>query len=723
MKSKFTLILLTGMIILSGIYNHVLATKHIIQVSNFSFTPSSLPNVTLGDTIRWQWVSGFHTTTSTTIPAGAQSWDALISSSNTFYEYKPAVAGTFHYKCTPHASMGMTGSFVVTGVVQLPDLVIQNPLANPISVSAGSTTLTSCNVSNTGSGAAGSSTLRYYLSSNSSYDITDVLLGSVAVGSIPAGSSSLQSLSVTIPANIPSGNWYLLFYADAANGVSESNENNNTELVQLTIVPQGNSLAGIVAYENISSSPIPNVTVSLRNSQNVIIATSVTNGNGFYSFTGIPDGSYTINATTTTPWGGVNADDALTALRHFVGISYLSGLKLIAANVDGNSFVNSLDALAIARRFVGLVNSFPAGDWYLQSPVVSLVGDGSLTQNIKAICMGDCNGSNPGNSLKPSPSITQSHSNTQMVRPAQQLLIPVKMNQYVSLGSLSLVLHYPQQSVEIQKIIASGNCNNMIYNILPGEIRIAAYSLVPMEINRNEALIWIDARILKDVPEGKEISLALDENSALGDVDGNTFESIDFSLPQLKVTTGAVKHIITQVNMSFSPQALTGVLAGDTIEWVWTSGFHTTTSGNIPNGATAWDAVLSSSSPTYTYLPLKEGTYNYVCTPHASFGMTGSFTVSGSVGIPETGSLISDISISPNPVRDVCRISFSSEINSAVQLKVFNLTGQEVMNEFVDPNRGNHEILVDFSSLKPGCYLIQAINEGKILAETKVINN
>ena len=90
------------------------SVKHTILVGNFYFNPSSLPDVTLGDTIRWQWVQGTHTTTSTTIPGGAASWDEPISSSNTSYEYKPTVEGTYNYVCTPHASMGQVGSFTVT---------------------------------------------------------------------------------------------------------------------------------------------------------------------------------------------------------------------------------------------------------------------------------------------------------------------------------------------------------------------------------------------------------------------------------------------------------------------------------------------------------------------------------------------------------------------------------------------------------------------------------
>jgi plastocyanin len=113
----------------------VFATKHIVNVQNFSFSPANISNVQLGDTIRWVWISGTHTTTSTTIPAGAAIWDNPITSTNTSFEYKVIVAGTFNYKCTPHSSMGMIGSFTAVAAATLSVL----PPNQNVSAAAGNT--------------------------------------------------------------------------------------------------------------------------------------------------------------------------------------------------------------------------------------------------------------------------------------------------------------------------------------------------------------------------------------------------------------------------------------------------------------------------------------------------------------------------------------------------------------------------------------------------------
>jgi hypothetical protein len=108
-------------------------------VGNFFFNPSSL-NVNVGDTIRWVWVAGSHTTTSTpgAIPAGAASWDALITSAFTSFEYKVTVAGSYAYVCTPHVP-GMVATFTATAVA--PTLSV-SPSNRNVAASSGSTTFT-----------------------------------------------------------------------------------------------------------------------------------------------------------------------------------------------------------------------------------------------------------------------------------------------------------------------------------------------------------------------------------------------------------------------------------------------------------------------------------------------------------------------------------------------------------------------------------------------------
>jgi plastocyanin len=89
-----------------------------VQVSDFQFTPNNL-NVTVGDTIKWQWVNGIHTTTSLTVPTGAAAWDSPITITNQTFFYRITTAGNYHYKCTPHFP-GMEGDISASPIGIVP---------------------------------------------------------------------------------------------------------------------------------------------------------------------------------------------------------------------------------------------------------------------------------------------------------------------------------------------------------------------------------------------------------------------------------------------------------------------------------------------------------------------------------------------------------------------------------------------------------------------------
>jgi plastocyanin len=86
--------------------------NQIVTVKNYAFVPENF-TVNVGDTVKFVWASGTHTTTSLTIPTGAADWDHAINSSSTSFIYVPSKTGTYDYKCTFHAALGMVASFTV----------------------------------------------------------------------------------------------------------------------------------------------------------------------------------------------------------------------------------------------------------------------------------------------------------------------------------------------------------------------------------------------------------------------------------------------------------------------------------------------------------------------------------------------------------------------------------------------------------------------------------
>ena len=81
---------------------------------------------------------------------------------------------------------------------------------------------------NQGSDAVAATVTRFYLSTNSQLDASDLLLpGSRAVSALGPGVSSSGSTTATIPAGIAAGAYYLIAKADADNAVAETQEGNN----------------------------------------------------------------------------------------------------------------------------------------------------------------------------------------------------------------------------------------------------------------------------------------------------------------------------------------------------------------------------------------------------------------------------------------------------------------------------------------------------------------
>jgi len=81
----------------------------------------------------------------------------------------------------------------------------------------------------------------------------------------------------------------------------------------------------------------------------------------------------------------------------------------------------------------------------------------------------------------------------------------------------------------------------------------------------------------------------------------------------------------------FDPESFE-IAAGETVRWTWVGGGHNVRATSTPSGSD-WagtpggDGETYGGGYTYEYTFDVAGEYDYVCIPHESLGMTGSFTV------------------------------------------------------------------------------------------------
>lgn len=176
------------------------------------------------------------------------------------------------------------------------------------------------------------------------------------------------------------------------------------------------------------------------------------------------------------------------------------------------------------------------------------------------------------------------------------------------------------------------------------------------------------------------------------------FRLLLLSLFFIPFLSGAqVKHVIEVYNYRFEPSQL-NINIGDTIQWVWKEGIHTTTSISLPNGGLPWSQSLTSSSPSFKYVPVETGSYGYYCQNHGTTqNMTGMFGVWDPNGIEEESESI--FQIFPNPASDKLNVN-SKELAEGVE--IYTIEGKLLFSS--DTKQLNYSL--DISELETGAYLL-----------------
>ena len=143
--------------------------------------------------------------------------DTAVVNGQTYYYVVSARSGTTESTNSAPVSATPNGVDLVTTAVSKP----------PAATTPGASFSATDTVKNQGAAAAGATTTRYYLSADAQKATGVLLTGSRSVGSLAAGQTSSGSATVTVPAAIPLGTYYLLACADDQSAVVEASETNN----------------------------------------------------------------------------------------------------------------------------------------------------------------------------------------------------------------------------------------------------------------------------------------------------------------------------------------------------------------------------------------------------------------------------------------------------------------------------------------------------------------
>jgi plastocyanin len=96
------------------------------------------------------------------------------------------------------------------------------------------------------------------------------------------------------------------------------------------------------------------------------------------------------------------------------------------------------------------------------------------------------------------------------------------------------------------------------------------------------------------------------------------------AMRMVDVGAGGARTFVDRV----SGTSMTTIPAGTTVQWVWVSGTHSTTSGTCPAGCQPdgqWDSGIGSAM-TFTHMFPQPGTFPYFCSVHGAM-MQGTVVV------------------------------------------------------------------------------------------------
>ncbi len=271
-------------------------------------------------------------------------------------------------------------------------------------------------------------------------------------------------------------------------------------------------------------------------SEGVTINTVQTDLNGNYIFTDVADGTYRILPSTSIPWGGVNATDSYLMMLHFIQDSPLTGIEFIASDVYRNGYINSFDALATAKRFVGLDGTFAIGDFYFENPIVTISGGTVQIVDIYGIAYGDSDGSYTFSAGgKQDASISLSGNSVLNFSAGQDISIPIGISNTEGMNAISLSLMYSPQQMEITSVTTDLSGGTFIYNVSRDNIKISWYDVNAIQTSSEVPSFTINAKLSSKLTSNQNINLSIDPSSEIAGDKGVRSSNSSISLPEIKI--------------------------------------------------------------------------------------------------------------------------------------------------------------------------------------------
>ena len=229
---------------------------------------------------------------------------------------------------------------ISTDVASISDLVVDTPTVDTSAPAAGTSFTLNATVRNQGNGASVSTTLRYFLSTDSTITTGDTEVGTDSVSSLDASESGASSITLTAPST--PGTYY---YGACVDAVSDESDTTNNCSLSVAVT--------------VGAAPAPDLVVDAPTVDTSAPAAGT---------------SFTLNAAVRNQGSGASVS---TTLRYFLSTD--STITTGDTEVDTDP-VSSLDASESGEESIGL-DAPDAPDTYYYGACVDSVSDESDTTN------------------------------------------------------------------------------------------------------------------------------------------------------------------------------------------------------------------------------------------------------------------------------------------------------------------------------------------------------
>jgi hypothetical protein len=292
------------------------------------------------------------------------------------------------------------------------------------------------------------------------------LSGTVSGGQAPhthywAPGGTLSDSAILQPVATPLTTTTYTLTATGSNNCSSSDQ------MVLTVIPTFD-LTGTLSYNNAAFTPLNGSVVYLRDQMNNLLDSATADIAGGFTFPNYPPGTYKLSATTSKPWGGVNATDALVVQRHVINLNPLTGLRATGADVNLSNTVSSVDALLILRRTLGMDTAFTRGNWVFEQPTVQITNS-NLVRNFHGLATGDVNGSYLPAVLRQVP-VVEITPKGWISGTAGTTAIPLTAGEHIHMGAMTLFFELPDPGIVIKSV--SSPLPGLMYHIHQGRLKI-----------------------------------------------------------------------------------------------------------------------------------------------------------------------------------------------------------------------------------------------------------